>query len=123
MQSIIVTALLFGDKAFGFLPVASSLHGGRTCYTPTMTAQDLPTAPGNFMDQLVHALDNQKTYLPNEAFWMQPSGSRGQNLLFDIKGTHKCRYTCRLCLLSIALLHALGDDICRLLHFIYHIYF
>lgn len=47
---------------------------------------DLPSAPGNFMDQLVHALDNQKTYIPNEAFWMQPTGSRGQNLLFDIKG-------------------------------------
>ena len=86
IQSIILATLLFGDKAFGFLPVLSTAHGGRTSYAPLMATQDLPSAPGNFMDQLVHALDNQKTYLPNEAFWMQPSGSRGQNLLFDIKG-------------------------------------
>ena len=82
----LATLLFYGTNAYKFFPVQPNLNGGRTSMVHAMGNADLPSAPGNFMDQLVHALDNQKTYIPNEAFWMQPTGSRGQNLLFDIKG-------------------------------------
>ena len=56
-----VVALLCGDKACGFLPVLSNLHSGRSTYPAAMAQQEIQPSPGNFMDQLVQALDNQKT--------------------------------------------------------------